>query len=191
MNIKIVTIKGLGNMKKVIIILAIIFFIPSISLAWDDCPYGEVDEPYPGTCGRYTDTNHDKICDHSQGAPEDRNLVVSNVIPIKQDEVHKRIYHLPEITLFLLLLYVMSRILLKKNKLRLVNHKKIWNVLLLLTFLISGILGILLIIRINTGGNFSLPFNMLFWHVDVGIAMFVICVLHIIERWNYFKNILK
>ena len=35
-------------------------------LAWDDCPLGLVDDPYPGACRRYVDTNGDGICDHSQ-----------------------------------------------------------------------------------------------------------------------------
>ena len=31
-----------------------------------DCPRGQVDDPYPGQCGGYVDTNEDGICDHSQ-----------------------------------------------------------------------------------------------------------------------------
>ncbi|MCX5970182.1 MAG: DUF4405 domain-containing protein [Coprothermobacterota bacterium] len=38
-------------------------------LAWDDCPLGLVDDPYPGACRRYVDTNGDGICDHSQSDP--------------------------------------------------------------------------------------------------------------------------
>ena len=39
------------------------------ALAWDDCPLGLVDDPYPGACPRYVDTNNDGICDHSQSDP--------------------------------------------------------------------------------------------------------------------------
>jgi len=31
-----------------------------------DCPRGQVDDPYPGQCGGYIDTNEDDICDRSQ-----------------------------------------------------------------------------------------------------------------------------
>lgn len=31
-----------------------------------DCPYGFIDDSYPGQCGRYVDANEDGICDHSQ-----------------------------------------------------------------------------------------------------------------------------
>ncbi|HTY09394.1 MAG TPA: hypothetical protein VMF29_09550 [Candidatus Edwardsbacteria bacterium] len=40
--------------------------MPSIAIAWDDCPFGLVNDRYPGRCGLYEDANHDSICDHSQ-----------------------------------------------------------------------------------------------------------------------------
>lgn len=88
-------------------------------------------------------------------------------------------------------MYIISHILLKKKIINIVNHRKIWNILLLITFLISGILGILLVIRINFDTIIPLPFNILFWHVEAGIAMTVISVFHILEHLAYFKNIFR
>ena len=31
-----------------------------------ECPYGEVNDPYPGKCGRYIDENDNGICDNSE-----------------------------------------------------------------------------------------------------------------------------
>ena len=63
--------------KKYVTLLIIIFILvafSSISIyAWDNCPYGLEDDPYPGECKRYIDTDGDGICDRSQPAPEDRN----------------------------------------------------------------------------------------------------------------------
>jgi len=63
--------------KKYVTLLIIIFILiafSSISIyAWDNCPYGLEDDPYPGECKRYIDTDDDGICDRSQPAPEDRN----------------------------------------------------------------------------------------------------------------------
>jgi ferredoxin len=42
---------------------------PSEALAWDNCPKGLVNDPYPGACRRYVDTNGDDICDLSQSEP--------------------------------------------------------------------------------------------------------------------------
>lgn len=63
-------------MKKlavtVVIIILSFFLTPGTTFAWDDCPKGLVNDPYPGECVRYIDTDNDGICDHSQPAPEDR-----------------------------------------------------------------------------------------------------------------------
>ena len=42
---------------------------PAGALAWDNCPKGLVNDPYPGVCRRYIDTNDDGICDLSQPKP--------------------------------------------------------------------------------------------------------------------------
>ena len=68
-------------MKKYILILLILFLFPLISSAWGNCPYGEINDPYPGKCGRYINTDHDQICDLSQPAPENR---IASEISTKQ-----------------------------------------------------------------------------------------------------------
>ncbi|MBN1628928.1 MAG: hypothetical protein JW990_04135, partial [Thermoleophilia bacterium] len=64
--------------------LTFFFAFASTALAWDDCPFGEVDCVYPGDCSRYVDTNGDGICDRSQPEPttaaaEATETVVANV----------------------------------------------------------------------------------------------------------------
>jgi hypothetical protein len=172
-------------MKKTLIILLISVFIPLISQAALDCPYGLIDDPAPGECGRYLDTNQDQLCDHSQIISKIENKTT----PTKASS--SRTYHFLQITLILIVLYSISRILLHKKRINLLIHKQIWNSILLFSFLISGILGILLIFQINSGKILKLPFNMIFWHVEIGIIMFVISVFHVIEHWKFFKNIIK
>ncbi|MCK4532902.1 hypothetical protein KAU39_03885 [bacterium] len=109
----------------------------------------------------------------------------------KSNKEHKRIYHLLPISLVLVFLYLFGYILSKRKIIKVVNHRKIWNFLLLLTFLSSGITGVLLIIRVNSGIVIPLPFDILFWHVETGIAMFVICIFHISWHLFYFKNMFR
>ncbi len=63
--------------RKCITLLTLIFVLvafSSISIyAWDNCPFGLKDDPYPGECKRYIDTDGDGICDLSQPAPGDRD----------------------------------------------------------------------------------------------------------------------
>ena len=67
--------------RKYITLSTIIFILIAFSstsiYAWDNCPYGLEDDPYPGECKRYIDTDGDGICDRSQPAPEDRDTSIS------------------------------------------------------------------------------------------------------------------
>lgn len=103
----------------------------------------------------------------------------------------KKPYHLFPISAFLLLLYLIGIILYKKKIIEAKTHFKFWNFALLLTFLISGLLGILLVIMINYGIRIKLPFNIMLWHTEAGIAMFMISLFHIHWHWQYIKNIFK
>jgi len=99
------------------------------------------------------------------------------------------VYHFLPISFLLTLLYLTSHVLSQKKIISIVNHRKFWNILLLITFLISAIFGILLVIRINSGKITPLRFNVLFWHVEMGIAMTAISIFHILWHWAYFKNL--
>ncbi len=76
--------------RKYIILSTLIFILvafSSISIyAWDNCPFSLEDDPYPGECKRYIDTDGDGICDLSQPAPEDRDTsVVLNEENVKEN----------------------------------------------------------------------------------------------------------
>lgn len=115
-------------------------------------------------------------------------------IDINQQPVtsgQKQVYHLIPIIVALTLLYLLSHILSRKRVISVAAHRKIWNIILLVTFLISMILGLFLIIRINFGLEVPLPFSTLFWHVEIGIAMGAISIFHIVWHWKYFLKMLR
>jgi len=47
-------------------VLVILTLAIGSALAEKDCPFGLTDDPAPGQCGRYVDSNGDNICDRSQ-----------------------------------------------------------------------------------------------------------------------------
>ena len=100
-----------------------------------------------------------------------------------------KVYHLIEITLGLVLVYALTFFLVRIGKMNIALQRRIWNTALLITFLGSGLLGILLVFRINSGISIPLPFNILFWHVEIGIAMAIISFIHIAWHLNYYKRI--
>lgn len=67
----------LTKRRNVFIFLIILIFLlllniqSSLAVSWDSCPFGLENDPYPGECGRYIDTNQDGICDLSQPNPND------------------------------------------------------------------------------------------------------------------------
>jgi len=177
--------------------LFLILTIPNIStvVAWDNCPFGEINDTYPGNCGRYIDTDNDGICDLSQPAPEDRVEQNEGIeggnssIQIESKGGGIDYFFIP-IALSLVVLYLISLTLSKKKKIKAVQHRKIWNLLLLVTFLVSGMLGILLVLKVSFGIEIPSYSDALFFHVEFGIAMTFISIFHIFWHWKYFRKML-
>lgn len=189
--------------KKYIVTILFLLFLFTVSpaQAWENCPFGEINEPYPGTCGRYIDSDNDGICDLSQPAPDERinsndpndNVTIQGSTEsqaIVQSTDSRLNYYFIPIALVLSLFYSVTSILSKKTKIKGAQHKKIWNVLLLITFLVSGIFGIVLAILISYGIRLSFYVDLLFWHVEFGIAMAIISIFHVTWHWNYYKKMI-
>ena len=100
-------------------------------------------------------------------------------------------YDFVNLTVFMVALYAASFILHRTGRMTIRTHRMIWNIMLLFTFALSTFLGVLLLLRINYGIAFSLPFNMLYWHVEAGMAMAVISVFHISWHAEYFKCLMR
>ena len=259
---------------------------PSPALAWDNCPKGLVNDPYPGACRRYVDTNGDSICDLSQSEPaatttttsqelstdsepaavtatsgepptggcplgpcancgaclgigsialatpvedggSDEGLVASGTIAlaaaaggatttsttvspsgganagssataastIESDTSGQassfRGYNVSPIALGFFLIYAASFILHRTKKIKVYTHRKIWNVLLLATFLVTGVFGLILTIQLDYALPFSIPIDLLFWHVEAGVAMTLISVFHVGWHLKYYRNLVR
>ena len=100
-------------------------------------------------------------------------------------------YYFFPIILIISFFYGFSYLLSIKRIIKVAFHRKIWNVILLVSTIISVFLGIVLILRVDFGIDISFPFNSLFWHVEAGIAMALIAVFHIGWHWRYFQKMLK
>jgi hypothetical protein len=100
-------------------------------------------------------------------------------------------YYLVPLLAVFILAYCLTWILSAKKVFKTLTHRKIWNVILLVACLVSVLLGLILTFNLDFDTNITLPFNMLFWHVEAGIAMSVIAIFHIVWHWRYFVKILK
>ncbi len=100
-------------------------------------------------------------------------------------------YSLILISLFTFGLYAFTWTLVKLKKIKLGIHRKIWNVILTLTFLVSCLFGFFLVIQINYDFVIDWYKTVLYWHVQVGIAMTIVAIFHAIWHTKYYLNMFK
>ena len=134
---------SLHSASLIFSVFAFLLFTSTVS-AWDDCPFGYENEPYPGKCGRYIDTNNDGICDHSQSKPSTGGT--TETIELEGDTQSSSPSDVLENRNVQLLIIsfvvsssgiVLTKILRRKNLLSNSKEKLLWNLLLLVFFLPS------------------------------------------------------
>jgi len=111
-------------------------------------------------------------------------------VPVQANLVAPR-YSFISITLITLISYLISSLLVKFEFVRKLYHRRFWNAVLLITFLVSALLGLFLVVQINYSLNILYLRQILILHVEFGIAMAIISIIHIIWHIKYFKNIFK
>lgn len=100
-------------------------------------------------------------------------------------------YHLLSIFIPLLIAAILMKILQVKNVIRNITYTRFWNVLLLISFLVTALLGMLLVVKINYGLEIpNLKYCYIF-HVDFGIAMSIIAFIHFLWHWKYYYKLSK
>ncbi|MBI5679971.1 MAG: hypothetical protein HZC47_03630 [Methanobacterium sp.] len=96
-------------------------------------------------------------------------------------------YPIP-ISLILIILYLISFVLYKEKEISKGLHVRIWNIVLLISFIISVCIGLILIGFREFGLATPFSLEMLFWHIETGLALLVIAVFHIVNYWKSFKK---
>lgn len=100
-------------------------------------------------------------------------------------------YHTLTIFLILLGLYILSWLLVRFKIQKLLTHRKIWNLLLLISFLVVASLGLILAFSLDYKNIFSWYQTGLWLHVEFGIALSIISLMHILWHWRYYLTIIR
>ena len=100
-------------------------------------------------------------------------------------------YHLLSILIPMLIAAILMKRLVVKNVIRNITYTRFWNVLLLISFLITAILGMLLVVKINYGLEIPYLRYCYIFHVDFGIAMSIISFLHLIWHLKYYYKLIS
>lgn len=135
---------------------------------------------------------HDTVSKSSEDDwfAEDSTASGQSTQPAKKEK-HAPVYPLVEIGGTTLLLYFVSWLLARLKVMKTATHRKIWNVILLIAFLVSGVLGLMLVVQINYdiwGSWFS---TFMWMHVDFGIVMGIVSIFHILWHTKYFGTLVK
>ena len=100
-------------------------------------------------------------------------------------------YQTIPIIMVLLIIYIITILLVKSKKITLLTQRHFWNIVLLITFLVSGILGLILAISIDQKINLSWYLQFLRLHVKFGIAMSIVSIFHLLWHLPYYSSIFK
>lgn len=100
-------------------------------------------------------------------------------------------YNVGLIAIVLVLVYAASFILYKTGQIKVSTHRKVWNVLLLATFLVTGTFGLIQALRIDYVLVSRMRVNLIFWHVEAGVAMTLISLFHLSWHLKYYRDLFK
>jgi hypothetical protein len=100
-------------------------------------------------------------------------------------------YHFITILLIVLVSYFFSLFLVKSQKISLIQHRYFWNLILLITFLGSGFLGLFLTFSIDQKLSLSWYLPLIWYHVEFGIIMSLVSLFHIFWHIPYFSNYIQ
>lgn len=100
------------------------------------------------------------------------------------------VYDLIQIVVVLVLAYIVSYALYRGNRINKSTHGKLWNILILVSFIITAGMGIILAFFADFGLNVSVGININYWHSEIGIAFFTLIILHLHWNWGRLRKLM-
>jgi spermidine synthase len=98
-------------------------------------------------------------------------------------------YHVVSTGVSAIILYLISYFLSRAGFYSLQYHRKFWNIILAITFLLAASAGILLALQITYKWNIPFIKSVLKWHVECGIGLAFTGIFHFIWHLSYFRQI--
>ena len=98
-------------------------------------------------------------------------------------------YHVISTGVTATILYLISYFFYRTGYYSLNDHRKFWNIILVLTFLLAGSAGILLAMQITYKWNIPFIKSVLKWHVECGIGLAFTGIFHFLWHLSYFTKL--
>jgi spermidine synthase len=100
-------------------------------------------------------------------------------------------YHVIGTGVAVSVLYFISFIFYRIGIFSLIRHRKIWNSVLAITFIITALAGLFLALQINYKWDLPIVKSILKWHVETGAGLAFTGIFHLIWHISYFTKIFK
>jgi len=83
-----------------------------------------------------------------------------------------------------LLAYLLTYALYRMDLIKKSLYVNIWNFILGISFLISGLAGFILLILLDIGISLPISGELLYWHVIFGITVTIVTIFHFHTYWK-------
>ena len=87
--------------------------------------------------------------------------------------------------------YLVSLAMVKKGKISLLNQRRFWNTILLVSFVIAASLGLFMAVLIDLNVPILIYRNIISLHVKAGVVMTVVAVFHGLWHLPYYLTIMR
>lgn len=100
-------------------------------------------------------------------------------------------FHIIPVSILVIGAYFFTHYLFSKGILKPKKHKRLWNLLMLGSYLGTGITGLLLIYMINWGVLLVYRHGLTYWHAELALLMTIITIIHFHIYRKSFKNMFR
>jgi len=187
----------------IIVGVLLIFVLPitsQVASAWDDCPYGLENDTYPGECPRYVDSTVLKtihILANAHVMWIDTSEADNSTSTEPQSTGHNSTstpwYKNKEIvglTLAFIIIIggaILTKVSVAKKIISPAKSKIIWNIFLLIFFLLSAITGVMLVLFM-TFPSLRIDINLIQLHSITSFVFMWITAYHILTQRKYYAK---
>src|SRR4030042_1689789 len=97
-------------------------------------------------------------------------------------------YHVVGTALTVSVLYLISFIFYRAGLFPLASHRRLWNSVLAIAFIVTALAGFFMALQINFKWNIPGIKSILKWHVETGAGMTITGIFHLIWHLSYFRK---
>lgn len=80
--------------------------------------------------------------------------------------------------------YLFTYSLYRLNLIKKAIHINVWNLIILVSFIVSGGAGFILIILLELGVALPISPQLLYWHVELGLTLALVTIFHFHTYWK-------